>query len=96
MPFSLIIVDVDNFKEINDRFGHVEGDRVLKSLAETLRHRLREQDFLARYGGDEFVALLPSTDVAGAVELADELRRRVRDRDQPAARAPSCRCRWGS
>ena len=78
VPFSLIIVDVDNFKEINDRFGHVEGDRVLKSLAQTLRRRLREQDFLARYGGDEFVALLPSTGVAGAVELADDLRRRVR------------------
>ena len=79
VPFSLIIVDVDNFKEINDRFGHLEGDRVLKSLAETLRHRLRDQDFLARYGGDEFVALLPSTDAAGAVELADELRRKVRE-----------------
>ncbi|MFQ5349907.1 MAG: diguanylate cyclase [Thermoanaerobaculia bacterium] len=78
VPFSLIIIDVDNFKEINDRYGHVEGDRVLKSLAETLRHRLRDQDFLARYGGDEFVALLPSTDASGAAELADELRRRVR------------------
>jgi diguanylate cyclase (GGDEF)-like protein len=78
IPFSLIIVDVDNFKEINDRHGHLEGDRVLKSLAETLRHRLRDQDFLARYGGDEFVALLPSTDSAGAAELAEELRRRVR------------------
>jgi len=78
VPFSLIIVDIDNFKEINDRYGHLEGDRVLKSLAEALRHRLREQDFLARYGGDEFVALLPSTDAAGAAELANELRRRVR------------------
>ncbi len=78
IPFSVIIVDVDNFKEINDHHGHLQGDRVLKSLAETLRHRLRDQDFLARYGGDEFVALLPSTDAAGAVELADELRRRVR------------------
>ena len=79
VPFSLILVDVDNFKEINDRHGHVEGDRVLKSLAETLRRRLRDQDFLARYGGDEFVALLPSTDAGGAAELADELRRRVRE-----------------
>ncbi len=79
VPFSLIILDIDSFKEINDRFGHVEGDRVLRSLAQTLRHRLREQDFLARYGGDEFVALLPATDAAGAAELADELRRRVRD-----------------
>ena len=78
VPFSLIIVDVDNFKEINDRHGHVEGDRVLRSLAETLRRRLRDQDFLARYGGDEFVALLPSTDAQGAAELAEELRRRVR------------------
>ncbi len=79
VPFSLIIVDVDNFKEINDRHGHLEGDRVLKSLAETLRHRLRDQDFLARYGGDEFVALLPSTDAAGATELADEQRRQERE-----------------
>ncbi len=78
IPFSLIIVDVDNFKEINDTYGHVEGDRVLKSLAENLRLRLRDQDFLARYGGDEFVALLPATDATGAAELADELRRRVR------------------
>jgi diguanylate cyclase (GGDEF)-like protein len=78
VPFSLIILDVDNFKEINDRWGHVEGDRVLKSLAETLRHRLRDQDFLARYGGDEFVALLPATGAAGAAELAEQLRRRAR------------------
>ena len=85
VPFSLIIVDVDNFKEINDRYGHVEGDRVLRSLAENLRHRLRDQDFLARYGGDEFVALLPSTAAAGAAELAEELRRRVRqDTRMPA------------
>jgi diguanylate cyclase (GGDEF)-like protein len=78
VPFSLIVVDIDNFKEINDSYGHVEGDRVLKSLAETLRHRLRDQDFLARYGGDEFVVLLPATDALGAAELANELRRRVR------------------
>ena len=82
VPFSVIIVDVDNFKEINDRHGHLEGDRVLKSLAETLRRRLRDQDFLARYGGDEFVALLPSTSAAGATELAEELRRRVRQETQ--------------
>ncbi len=78
VPFSLIIVDVDNFKQINDRHGHLEGDRILRGLARTLRSRLRDQDFLARYGGDEFVALLPSTDAEGAAELAEELRRRVR------------------
>ncbi len=84
-PFSVIVLDVDNFKEINDRHGHPEGDRVLRSLAETLRGRLRDQDFLARYGGDEFVVLLPATDASGARELAEDLRQRAsRDTLAPA------------
>ncbi|MBW2126226.1 MAG: diguanylate cyclase, partial [Deltaproteobacteria bacterium] len=57
-PFSLIMFDVDGFKEINDTFGHVAGDKVLKKVAECLRSSFRENDFIARYGGDEFAVII--------------------------------------
>ena len=57
-PFSLMLLDVDRFKEINDTFGHVAGDKVLEKVAQSLRETFRETDFIARYGGDEFVVLI--------------------------------------
>jgi len=76
-PFSLIMFDLDRFKSINDRFGHAAGDRVLKSVVSTFKERLRRTDCLARWGGEEFVILLPETGVEGAAVLAEELRQRL-------------------
>lgn len=75
--FSLIMFDLDRFKSINDRFGHAAGDRVLKSVVSTFKERLRKTDCLARWGGEEFVILLPDTGVEGAAVLAEELRQRL-------------------
>ncbi|MFT9487344.1 GGDEF domain-containing protein [Tepidibacillus decaturensis] len=73
--FSLIMLDIDRFKSINDRFGHNTGDLVLKRMAETIKNRIRRIDTLARWGGEEFVILLPETTVNKAAVLAEELRK---------------------
>lgn len=80
---SLIMVDVDHFKSVNDTYGHQQGDTVLSSLAHILKTHVRSLDFLARYGGEEFVVLLPETDGDGAVVLADHLRQAVEQFDFP-------------
>ena len=72
--FSLIMLDIDCFKSINDRFGHNAGDLVLKSMAELIKNRICKIDTLARWGGEEFVLLLPDTPVENAARLAEELR----------------------
>jgi diguanylate cyclase (GGDEF)-like protein len=72
-PLSALMVDADHFKKINDTFGHDVGDDVLKFLAQTLTARLRDSDAVARMGGEEFVVLLPKTDSAGAVTIAQAL-----------------------
>jgi len=72
-PLSLILVDVNRFKDINDRFGHIAGDQVLRRVARILKDGLRSADYVARYGGDEFVAILPSTDQNGTYQLATRL-----------------------
>lgn len=76
-PISLLILDVDHFKRINDTFGHPAGDAVLKALASLLRSTVRGADLVARLGGEEFVVLLPETPLTGAVEIAQRLRRQV-------------------
>ncbi len=73
-PLSLIILDVDHFKQYNDAFGHPAGDQVLLRVAETLREAVRESDYAARYGGEEFVLILPQTNTTGAVEIAERCR----------------------
>jgi len=77
LPLSVLLLDVDHFKEINDRFGHQFGDTVLKYLVELIRRQLREPDILARYGGDEFMVIAPQTTINGAIELADRLRSHI-------------------
>ena len=72
-PLGLITVDVDHFKRVNDTYGHEAGDEVLRRLARTLEVRLRTSDVVARLGGEEFVALLPDTDLAGAQAIAEAL-----------------------
>ena len=73
-PLSLMMLDCDHFKRINDSFGHLEGDRVLQSLAEVIGQTLRRSDHAYRYGGEEFVVLLPETGVRAASHLAERLR----------------------
>lgn len=82
-PFSLIMFDLDHFKSINDRFGHVAGDLVLKGVVAAFKERLRKADCLARWGGEEFVILLPETPAEEAALLADELRRRLGEMEIP-------------
>jgi diguanylate cyclase len=74
----LLLIDVDDFKLVNDRFGHPVGDRLLQQLAERMSARLRASDLLARWGGEEFLVLLPRTDVDGALDVAEQLRRSVK------------------
>jgi diguanylate cyclase len=71
---SLMIADIDHFKRVNDNYGHVFGDRVIKTVGQVLRDNVKGKDTAARYGGEEFVVLLPDTPVEGARRLADGLR----------------------
>jgi diguanylate cyclase (GGDEF)-like protein len=73
-PLSLILLDIDDFKLLNDTHGHAAGDEVLMSLASIMNDSARESDLIARYGGEEFVILMPNTDLAGAVHLAEKIR----------------------
>lgn len=73
-PLSLLLIDVDQFKEYNDHYGHQEGDRVLVEVAHTLLNTpKRKSDFIGRYGGDEFAAILPNTDCTGAMKVAQKM-----------------------
>src|SRR5690606_5510982 len=71
--FQLLMLDLDGFKSVNDTYGHREGDIMLREVSSVIRGQLRDYDFLARYGGDEFVALIPDTDF----EYVKDLRRRI-------------------
>jgi diguanylate cyclase (GGDEF)-like protein len=75
--FSLVLTDVDNFKSFNDRHGHVCGDHVLKRMASILEERTRDVDRIARWGGEEFILLLPETETEGAANLAEKLRESI-------------------
>ena len=79
LPLSLLMFDVDDFKEINDRLGHTVGDVVLSELCGAVREGLRPPDVFARFGGDEFAVILPHTDLEGARTVADRILDRVRD-----------------
>nr|WP_252728565.1 GGDEF domain-containing protein [Alteromonas sp. C1M14] len=74
---SLLLVDVDHFKKINDSHGHLKGDEVLKALAQKLKRLVRTTDIVARWGGEEFAILLPNTEKAFALTLAERLRSEV-------------------
>jgi diguanylate cyclase (GGDEF)-like protein len=74
---SLILLDIDRFKAINDDHGHAQGDRVIASVADVLRASVRRVDMVSRWGGEEFLILLPDTDVQAAAELAERIRRHV-------------------
>lgn len=76
-PVSLIMIDVDEFKSFNDKFGHVAGDRALSAVAHVLRKQFRPRDLLVRYGGDEFAVLLPGVPENEAMAIADRVRSSV-------------------
>ena len=76
-PVSLIMLDLDHFKRVNDRFGHQAGDHVLREAADLLRGSLRDPDIPARYGGEEFAVILPKTHVQGALAVAERIWRAI-------------------
>ena len=78
-PVTIIHFDVDNFKKVNDQFGHAEGDEVLRTVVSTLKNNLRVTDTIARIGGDEFVILLPETDSTAAKIVAKKMRQMLLD-----------------
>lgn len=82
-PVSLILLDVDHFKKVNDTFGHEAGDVALRQLADSLREELRGVDTAARYGGEEFAVILPQAGVEGAVAVAERLRARIERTEVP-------------
>jgi diguanylate cyclase (GGDEF)-like protein len=75
--FAVIMIDVDHFKKVNDAFGHLIGDKVLVELAEVLRHHVRESDIAGRWGGEEFLIVLPMCEVHAARQMADKLRAEI-------------------
>jgi len=79
MPLSIASIDVDHFKQTNDRFGHAAGDEVLKSLCSYSLSLLRETELFARIGGEEFAILMPNTSMNGALHVAERLRRVTAD-----------------
>lgn len=74
---ALIMIDIDDFKQVNDRYGHIAGDKVLKMVADGFRKHIRSSDVAVRWGGEEFAIVLPGTNIEGAHLLAERLRRYV-------------------
>jgi len=75
--FSLVILDIDHFKAVNDTHGHLQGDRIIKGISKILSQSIRQVDLPARYGGEEFAVILPGVDVKGASVVAERLRKRI-------------------
>ena len=81
--FQVLMLDLDGFKQVNDSFGHKAGDRMLKEISKVIRAQLRDYDFLARYAGDEFVAIIPETDSTAVVELGRRIEKAVQEFTMP-------------
>ena len=87
-PLTLVMLDVDHFKKINDTRGHLAGDEVLKDMCARIKPRVRREDLFARYGGEEFACVLPSTALAGGVVFAEHLRSLIAERPTPFEDTP--------
>jgi two-component system chemotaxis family response regulator WspR len=86
-PLSLLMIDVDHFKDYNDTYGHLAGDTVLRAVADAIQRSCRRPaDFAARFGGEEFVVVLGATEVAGCRRIAGELRKDIEDLQTPHCR----------
>jgi diguanylate cyclase (GGDEF)-like protein len=82
-PLAAIMFDLDHFKHVNDIHGHAKGDEVLATVSAVVQSNVRDSDFIGRYGGEEFVVLLPSTSHDGAAMLAEKLRRSIEELEVP-------------
>jgi diguanylate cyclase len=80
-PLCLMLLDIDNFKRFNDTWGHQTGDQVLRLVAMTLKSNIKGKDMAARYGGEEFAAILPHTDLEGAIIVADNIRKAIQAKE---------------
>lgn len=89
-PLSLILFDIDDFKRVNDSYGHLVGDSVIKSIVATIKKSIRNTDIFARWGGEEFVILLPNTDIWQAVEMAERMRICIRNNLYDPAKNITC------
>ncbi len=87
-PLALLLLDLDHFKQVNDQYGHAEGDQVLASVGAALRSVVRDRDFAGRNGGDEFAVLLPDTDIAAAREIAERVRATIAEVTTPGTDVP--------
>jgi two-component system cell cycle response regulator len=76
-PFGIILADIDHFKNVNDTYGHLSGDEVLRTVAKRLRESLRPYDCVGRYGGEEFLIVAPSSDARGTMTLAERIRKQI-------------------
>ena len=87
-PLGVVLFDLDHFKQVNDLFGHEKGDEVLSAVGVTVTSSLRTSDFAGRYGGEEFILLLPETDAEGAAIVAEKLRVALTALDVPGVARP--------
>lgn len=87
---ALVVLDVDNLKQINDRFGHLAGDQALRHVAQAIRASIRERDLAARIGGDEFAVVLATGGLRGGQQIANRIRDRLRDPVSPEPGGPAC------
>ena len=94
-PLALVMIDIDYFKNINDKLGHQAGDQVLIEITHMIATELRATDFLARYGGEEFVLILPCTEINGARAIAERIRQSVELRSQEIQGMPAITCSLG-
>lgn len=84
--FSFIMLDIDHFKQVNDTYGHDCGDKVLVKVARSLESELRDQDIVARWGGEEFICMLPETELTGAITVAEKIRKSVAAVEDPCSK----------
>ncbi|HKU56598.1 MAG TPA: diguanylate cyclase [Gaiellaceae bacterium] len=94
-PLAVVLADLDGFKDVNDEYGHAVGDEVLRTFADVLRRTLRESDVAGRWGGEEFLLLLPGAGEEGAVQLAERIRLTLADRSIPGAPGLSVTASFG-
>ncbi|WP_456396717.1 sensor domain-containing diguanylate cyclase [Desulfurobacterium sp.] len=85
-PLSVIIFDIDLFKEVNDTYGHLMGDKILREIAQIIKKRIRKPDIFGRYGGEEFLIVLPETDITGGVKFAEKIRKLIENHPFPIDR----------